>query len=170
LSTAFCNFFYLTFVHFVHISENVRNSGRIGAEKGKTAARFRQKPTAEFDIIDLSERRNGKSRKPSAIAMALPPDRSDKRRLFHMQNLWKQVADQYCTSAEEVQAEIAEAIRQGMDNPDADVQQAWAEIPRQQDELQPEDVVAWIAAQLLATGILSESAAVLEKPEMAVKR
>ena len=93
------------------MSENVRNSGRIGAEKGKTAARFRQKPTAEFDIIDLSERRNGKSRKPSAIAMALPPDRSDKRRLFHMQNLWKQVADQYCTSAEEVQAEIAEAIR-----------------------------------------------------------
>lgn len=46
-----------------------------------------------------------------------------------MQNLWKQVADQYCTSAEEVQAEIAEAIRQGMNNPDADVQQAWAEIP-----------------------------------------
>lgn len=87
-----------------------------------------------------------------------------------MQNLWKQVADQYCTSAEEVQAEIAEAIRQGMNNPDADVRQAWAEIPRQQDELQPEDVVAWIAAQLLATGILSESAAVLEKPEMAVKR
>ena len=66
-----------------------------------------------------------------------------------MQNLWKQVADQYCTSAEEVQAEIAEAIRQGMNNLDADVQQAWAEIPRQQDELQPEDVVAWIAAQLL---------------------
>ena len=31
-----------------------------------------------------------------------------------MQNLWKQVADQYCTSAEKVQAEIAEAIRQGM--------------------------------------------------------
>ena len=50
-----------------------------------------------------------------------------------MQNLWKQVADQYCTSAEKVQAEIAEAIRQGMNNPDADVQQAWAEIPRQQD-------------------------------------
>ena len=50
-----------------------------------------------------------------------------------MQNLWKQVADQYCTSAEEVQAEIAEAIRQGMNNPDADVQQAWAEIPRQQE-------------------------------------
>lgn len=46
-----------------------------------------------------------------------------------MQNLWKQVADQYCTSAEKVQAEIAEAIRQGMNNPDADVQQAWAEIP-----------------------------------------
>lgn len=87
-----------------------------------------------------------------------------------MQNLWKQVADQYCTSAEEVQAEIAEAIRQGMNNLDADVQQAWAEIPRQQDEPQPEDVVAWIAAQLLATRILSESAAVLEKPEMAVKR
>ena len=65
-----------------------------------------------------------------------------------MQNLWKQVADQYCTSAEEVQAEIAEAIRQGMNNPDADVQQAWAEIPRQQDE----------------------SAAVSEQPEMAVKR
>lgn len=61
-----------------------------------------------------------------------------------MQNLWKQVADQYCTSAEEVQAEIAEAIRQGMNNPDADVQQAWAEIPRQQDKPQPEDVVAWI--------------------------
>ena len=58
-----------------------------------------------------------------------------------MQNLWKQVADQYCTSAEEVQAEIAEAIRQGMNNPDADVQQAWAEIPRQQDAPQPEDVV-----------------------------
>ena len=74
-----------------------------------------------------------------------------------MQNLWKQVADQYCTSAEEVQAEIAEAIRQGMNNPDADVQQAWAEIPRQQDEPQPEDVVAWIAAQLLAAGILPES-------------
>lgn len=71
-----------------------------------------------------------------------------------MQNLWKQVADQYCTSAEEVQAEIAEAIRQGMNNPDADVQQAWAEIPRQQDKPQPEDVVAWIAAQLLAAGIL----------------
>jgi hypothetical protein len=101
--------------------------------------------------------------------MALPPDRSDKRRLFHMQNLWKQVADQYCTSAEEVQAEIAEAIRQGMNNPDADVQQAWAEIPRQQDEPQPEDVVAWIAAQLLA-GILPESAAVSEQLEMAVKR
>ena len=67
-----------------------------------------------------------------------------------MQNLWKQVADQYCTSAEEVQAEIAEAIRQGMNNPDADVQQAWAEIPRQQDKPQPEDVVTWIAAQLLA--------------------
>ena len=83
-----------------------------------------------------------------------------------MQNLWKQVADQYCTSAEEVQAEIAEAIRQGMNNPDADVQQAWAEIPRQQ----PEDVVAWIAAQLLAAGILPESAAVSEQPEMAVKR
>lgn len=101
--------------------------------------------------------------------MALPPDRSDKRRLFHMQNLWKQVADQYCTSAEEVQAEIAEAIRQGMNNPDADVQQAWAEIPRQQDEPQPEDVVAWIAAQLLTAGILP-SAAVSEQPEMAVKR
>ncbi|WP_455125631.1 hypothetical protein [Ruminococcus sp.] len=86
-----------------------------------------------------------------------------------MQNLWKQVADQYCTSAEKVQAEIAEAIRQGMNNPDADVQQAWAEIPRQQDELQPEDVVAWIAAQLLAAGILPP-AAVSEQPEMAVKR
>ena len=85
-----------------------------------------------------------------------------------MQNLWKQVADQYCTSAEEVQAEIAEAIRQGMNNPDVDVQQAWAEIPRQQDEPQPEDVVAWIAAQLLAAGILPESAAVSEQPEMAV--
>ena len=84
-----------------------------------------------------------------------------------MQNLWKQVADRYCTSAEEVQAEIAEAIRQGMNNPDADVQQAWAEIPRQQDEPQPEDVVAWIAAQLLAAGILPESAAVSEQPEMA---
>ena len=58
-----------------------------------------------------------------------------------MQNLWKQVADQYCTSAEEVQ-----------------------------DEPQPEDVVAWIAAQLLAAGILPESAAVSEQPEMAVKR
>ena len=69
-----------------------------------------------------------------------------------MQNLWKQVADQYCTSAEEVQAEIAEAIRQGMNNPDADVQQAW------------------IAAQLLAAGILPEFAAVSEQPEMAVKR
>ena len=80
-----------------------------------------------------------------------------------MQNLWKQVADQYCTSAEEVQAEIAEAIRQGMNNPDADVQQAWAEIPRQQDEPQPEDVVAWIAAQLLAAGILPESVHLLRK-------
>ena len=79
------------------------------------------------------------------------------------------MADQYCTSAEEVQAEIAEAIRQGMNNPDADVQQAWAEIPRQQDEPQPEDVVAWIAAQLLTAGILP-SAAVSEQPEMAVKR
>ena len=87
-----------------------------------------------------------------------------------MQNLWKQVADQYCTSAEEVQAEIAEAIRQGINNPDADVQQAWAESPRQQDEPQPEDVVAWIASQLLAAGILPESAAVSEQPEMAVKR
>ena len=87
-----------------------------------------------------------------------------------MQNLWKQVADQYCTSAEEVQAEIAEAIRQGMNNPDADVQQAWAEIPRQQDEPQPEDVVAWIAAQLLAAEILPESAAVSEQLGMAVKR
>ena len=86
-----------------------------------------------------------------------------------MQNLWKQVADQYCTSAEKVQAEIAEAIRQGMNNPDVDVQQAWAEIPRQQDEPQPEDVVAWIAAQL-AAGILPESAAVSEQPEMAAKR
>ena len=87
-----------------------------------------------------------------------------------MQNLWKQVADQYCTSAEEVQAEIAEAIRQGMNNPDADVQQAWAEIPRQQAEPQPEDVVAWIAAQLLAAEILPESAAVSEQLGMAVKR
>ena len=55
-------------------------------------------------------------------------------------------------------------------NPDADVQQAWAEIPRQQDKPQPEDVVTWIAAQLLAAGILPESAAVSEQPEMAVKR
>ena len=87
-----------------------------------------------------------------------------------MQNLWKQVADQYCTSAEEVQAEIAEAIRQGMNNPDADVQQAWAEIPRQQDEPQPEDVVAWIAAQLRIPAGFPPPAAVSEQPEMAVKR
>jgi len=37
-------------------------------------------------------------------------------------------AAEYCTSAEKVQAEIAEAIRLGMNNPDADVQQAWTEI------------------------------------------
>ena len=97
-----------------------------------------------------------------------------------MQNLWKQVADQYCTSAEEVQAEIAEAIRQGKalhqleQTPDAigvipPADEPSASDETHPDEPQPEDVVAWIAAQLLTAGILP-SAAVSEQPEMAVKR
>ncbi|MFR9194220.1 hypothetical protein [uncultured Ruminococcus sp.] len=45
----------MTFAQDVHISENVRNSGTNGAEKGKTAPRFRQKLTPESAIIDLSE-------------------------------------------------------------------------------------------------------------------
>ncbi len=87
-----------------------------------------------------------------------------------MQNLWEQVARQYHVSAAEVQAEIAEAIRQGMCDPDPSVQQAWAEIPGSNEIPEPEEVVAWIAAQLLGAGLLPHADAVSERPEYAVKR
>ena len=47
-----------------------------------------------------------------------------------MQDLWKQVAEQYHVSAEEVQAEITKAIETGMQTAEHSVRRAWAEIPR----------------------------------------
>ncbi|MFQ9436583.1 MAG: hypothetical protein ACLR1R_09655 [Ruminococcus callidus] len=87
-----------------------------------------------------------------------------------MQNLWKQVADQYCTSAEKVQAEIAEAIRAGHEQSGRGRAAGVGRNPRQQDEPQPEDVVAWIAAQLLAAESCRNLQLYRNQPEMAVKR
>lgn len=87
-----------------------------------------------------------------------------------MQNLWKQVAGQYHVSAAEVQAEISAAISQGMCDPDPSVQQAWKEVPSSDEIPNPEEVVAWIAAQLLGAGLLPNADAVSECPEYAVKR
>ena len=65
-----------------------------------------------------------------------------------MQDLWKQVAEQYHVSAEEVQAEITKAIETGMQT--------------------AEEVVAWLVIQALAAGVLPDGAA--ERQEYAVKR
>ena len=83
-----------------------------------------------------------------------------------MQDLWKQVAEQYHVSAEEVQAEITKAIETGMQTAEHSVRRAWAEIPRRCDV--PEEVVAWLVIQALATGVLPDGAA--ERQEYAVKR
>ena len=56
-----------------------------------------------------------------------------------MQDLWKQVAEQYHVSAEEVQAEITKAIETGMQTAEHSVRRAWAEIPRRCDVPEPEE-------------------------------
>ena len=85
-----------------------------------------------------------------------------------MQDLWKQVAEQYHVSAEEVQAEITKAIETGMQTAEHSVRRAWAEIPRRCDVQEPEEVVASLVIQALATGVLPDGAA--ERQEYAVKR
>ena len=85
-----------------------------------------------------------------------------------MQDLWKQVAEQYHVSAEEVQAEITKAIETGMQTAEHSVRRAWAEIPRRCDVPEPEEVVAWLVIQALAAGVLPDGAA--ERQDYAEKR
>ena len=76
-----------------------------------------------------------------------------------MQDLWKQVAEQYHVSAEEVQAEISKAIETGMQTAEHSVRRAWAEIPRRCEVR---------VIQALAAVVLKDGAA--ERQEYAVKR
>ena len=85
-----------------------------------------------------------------------------------MQDLWKQVAEQYHVSAEEVQAEITKAIETGMQTAELSVRRAWAELPRRSDVPDPVEVEASLDIQALAAGVLPDGAA--ERQEYAVKR
>ena len=64
-----------------------------------------------------------------------------------MQQILDQIARENQISVEEVQEEIAAAIREGMHCPDLRVRQAWDAISRKQGTPTPEEVIAYLAAQ-----------------------
>ena len=70
-----------------------------------------------------------------------------------MQQILDQIARENQISVEEVQEEIAAAIREGMHCPDLRVRQAWDAISRKQGTPTPEEVIAYLAAQIVAEQI-----------------
>lgn len=75
-----------------------------------------------------------------------------------MQQILKQIARENEVSVEEVRKEIAAAIREGMHCPDPAVRQAWDAIPRKQETPTPEEVIAYLAAQIVAEQIAGSAA------------
>lgn len=68
-----------------------------------------------------------------------------------MQQIIKQIARQNNVSVEEVKSEIAAAIQMGMRCPDTKVQQQWNAIPKKQKIPTPEEVIAYMIAQIAET-------------------
>lgn len=62
----------------------------------------------------------------------------------------KTIAQQEGTSVDSVRSEIKAAISEAMQNPDPKIRAMWENIPCKGEQPEPEELIAWIAAQVAA--------------------
>ena len=68
--------------------------------------------------------------------------------LEQVRTIIRNIAASNGISEEEVRREMIEAMREGMANPDPEVQAKWKSVPWQNREPTPEEFILWNAAEI----------------------
>ena len=68
--------------------------------------------------------------------------------LAHARIIIAEIAEEHGVPESEVRADMLEAMRAGMENPDPEVQKQWSQIPWQGAEPSVEEFIAWMTLKV----------------------